>query len=584
MKSFHALCCALIALIFVSGCTESPQESIKTTMPTTTYPSSVASSTTTTSQPPTSDTSPATTLPSPIKSPRPAPEPVDETGLGLKIPDGYKIAYFTRTNLGPLRFMAFSPDGILFVTKPTTSDLYSEDKSGGEVFALPDKNGDGEADDAKKVIANLGNRPHGIAFHNGYVYIAEENEVSRYKYNGNGEVGSREGVVALPAGNEHVSRTIMFGPSGKMYISVGSSCNVCKESRRENAAILEFYPDGSNQKVFAEGLRNAVGFIFHSATGDVWATENGRDHLGEDLPPDEINIVKEGKHYGWPYCYGTNVADPAFNDANFCQAAEPSSWDIQAHSAALGLRFIEGPQFKDWEGDLLVAFHGSWNRQVPTGYKVVKLDVKDNKIVGEEDFITGWLKPDGSKAGRPVDVIFDSKGSLYISDDKRGVIYKMTKIEEASSAKSLSLTSPAFTHNGSVPSKYTCDGQEISPPLQIGGVPEGAKSLVLLMDDPDAADLVGYPWDHWVVFNIEPSTTSIAEGQKLGTLGVTSGGEKKYEGSCPPKPREHSYSFRLYALDKTLAVPEGSKKTEVEQAMQSHIMAQAELTGRYRRV
>jgi len=214
----------------------------------------------------------------------------------------------------------------------------------------------------------------------------------------------------------------------------------------------------------------------------------------------------------------------------------------------------------------------------------VRLDVEGNTIVREEDFITGWLKADESVVGRPVDLIFDSRGALYISDDKANIIYKVTKIQEARKG-SLSLASPAFSYNGTIPSKYTCDGQEISPPLNIGGVPENTKSLVLIMDDPDAVEVVNYVWDHWVVFNIAPDTSSISEGQEpKGIRGVGSSGIKGYEGSCPPKPREHGYSFRLYALDKILDLPEGSTKSDVEKAMEGHILDQAELIGRYKRI
>jgi len=360
---------------------------------------------------------------------------IDNTGLGLTLPAGYTISYFTDTNLGPLRFMAFSPDGILFVTKPTNKGLYSNNTQGGEVLAFPDTNNNGFADQTKRVITGLTNRPHGIVFYNGYLYIAEENRVSRYKYLNNGNVGGREHVVNLPTGNDHVSRTIGFSPRGKMYISVGSSCNVCVEPRRENATILEFNTDGTGQNVFAEGLRNAVGFVFHPITDEIWATENGRDQLGDDLPPDEINIIggpsiNSGQNsvpnFGWPYCYGKNMVDPKHNNPSFCATAVASLWDMQAHSAPLGLRFIEGSQFAQWNNDLLVAFHGSWNRSIPTGYKIVRLNVSGNTITAEEDFITGWLKG-RSVSGRPVDVIFNSDGTLYISDDKIGTIYKVTK-------------------------------------------------------------------------------------------------------------------------------------------------------------
>jgi len=363
----------------------------------------------------------------------PTPEPIttsiNETDFPLTLPDGFRISLFTPSTLGPIRFMAFSPDGILFVSLPSSQGLYKA-KGGGKIFAFPDADNDGKADETMTVLSGLGNLPHGIAFYNNYLYIAEEDIVTRYPYLNNGNVGEREVVVeGLADAGEHVSRTIGFSSSGKMYISVGSSCNACVEQDERRAAISEYNPDGSGFRVFAEGIRNAVGFVFHPTTGEIWATENARDFLGDNLPPDEINIVREGKHYGWPYCYGKKIVDPKFSNAFFCSTTEASAHDIQAHSAPLGLRFIEGPQFpEDWQGYLLAAYHGSWNRSEPTGYKVVRLEVDGNSIVGEEDFISGWLTPSGSKLGRPVDVIFDADGALYISDDKVGVIYRVSKI------------------------------------------------------------------------------------------------------------------------------------------------------------
>lgn len=359
--------------------------------------------------------------------PKPA---INETNLPLTLPDGLRISLFTPQALGPLRFMAFSPDGILFVSMPSSKGLYAQDRrDDGKIFALPDRNGDGKTDETITVLSGR-HIPHGLAFYNNYLYVAEEDRVLRYPYLGNGAVGSEEVIVTgLPAGGDgHVSRTIGFGPNGKMYISVGSFCNNCEESDPHRATILEYNPDGSGGRIYAQGLRNSVGFVFHPSTGEMWATENGRDFLGDNLPPDEINIIRDGKNYGWPYCYGKNVVDSAFNNAGVCASAEKSLYDIQAHSAALGLRFIASSQFlSGWQGDILVAYHGSWNRTVPVGYKVSRLDVEENTIVGEHDFITGWLRPDGSKLGRPVDLTFGPDGALYISDDKANVIYRVTK-------------------------------------------------------------------------------------------------------------------------------------------------------------
>ena len=368
---------------------------------------------------------------SPTPEPAPAPKAVDETNFQLTLPDGFRISLFTQSSLGPIRFMAFSPDGILFASMPSPTGLYTRNRTGGKIFALPDLDQDGKADEARAVLTGLDNLPHGLAFHEGYLYVAQEHRISRYPYLNDGNLGEPEVVVEnLPVGASHISRTVGFNSAGKMYVSVGSSCNVCEEQDKRRAAILEFNSDGSEGRVFAEGIRNAVGFVIHPVTQELWATENGRDRLGEDLPPDEIIIVQEGNHYGWPYCYGQKIPDPKYNNAGLCATTIPSAHDMQAHSAPLGLRFIESSQFpEEWQGDLLVAYHGSTGRRELTGYKVVRLDVEGDKIVGEEDFVSGWLKQDESVVGRPVDLIFDSDGALYISDDRTGLIYRVTKIE-----------------------------------------------------------------------------------------------------------------------------------------------------------
>ena len=297
------------------------------------------------------------------------------------------------------------------------------------MLALPDRDRDGKVDEAMPVIARLNNLPHGLAFYEGYLYVAAENSVSRYPYLGDGNVGEREVIVDLPTAG-HVSRTVGFSPSGKMYVSIGSSCNVCEEEDQRRAVVMEYMPDGTEGRVFAEGIRNAVGFVFHPVTGEIWATENARDALGDDIPPDEINIIRDGQHHGWPYCYGKRIPDPEFDDPGRCATTEESTHDIQAHSAPLGLRFIDSPEFpEEWQGDLLVAYHGSWNRREPTGYKVVRMIVDGSNIVAEEDFIYGWLLDNGNSLGRPVDLIFGPEdGALYISDDKAGLIYRMTGV------------------------------------------------------------------------------------------------------------------------------------------------------------
>ncbi len=384
------------------------------------------------------------------------------TGFPLSLPSGFSISIFAK-DLGGPRVLAFDPTGTLLVSIP----------SQGKVVALPDRNGDGSADGIVTVIEGL-NKPHGLAFQptTKKLYIAETDQVAVYDYDpATLRATNKKKIVDLPGGGNHVSRTIGFGPDGMLYISVGSSCNVCVETDQRRAAILVADVIGFNPvttKLFASGLRNSVFFTWHPLTKELWATEMGRDLIGDDIPPDEVNIIKQNNFYGWPYCYGKSVRDTTFADlkglhifgfpegvtlSDVCTRATPSHIDIPAHSAPLGIAFVpskisntseaEGVNkiaaakiltpsslwSEEYQGDLLVAFHGSWNRSIPTGYKVVRMKLDEKGVyIGAEDFITGWLGNASAATGalgRPVDLLFDQRGNLYISDDKAGVVYRI---------------------------------------------------------------------------------------------------------------------------------------------------------------
>lgn len=354
-----------------------------------------------------------------------------EEKLGLKLPENFSISIFAK-NIDNPRVMTFDPNGNLIASLTTI----------GKVVALPDRNNDGKADEEIVILDKL-KSPHGLAFRctdKCLLYIAEENQVAVYDYDYSQLKASNKREIAdLPSGGGHFTRTLLFMPSpndSKLLISVGSSCNVCNEKDERRAKILAFDVDKpqAGLKTFARGLRNSVFMTIHPVVGKIWATEMGRDLLGDDLPPDEINIIEEDKNYGWPICYGKNIHDDDFDKnvyiRNPCMAPfeTPSHIDIPAHSAPLGLTFIpeEGWPEEYWH-NLLVAYHGSWNRSEPTGYKVVryKLDAKGNYL-GEEDFISGWLTKSGEVAGRPVGIVSLPGGTIYISDDKAGVIYKVS--------------------------------------------------------------------------------------------------------------------------------------------------------------
>jgi len=341
----------------------------------------------------------------------------------LQVPDGFRISVFA-DNIDSARMMIFSPAGVLLVSEAGE----------GKVVALPDTKHTGKADRTVTVLSGL-NEPHGLAFYQGELYVAENDKVRSYDWDeANLRASNPKKLADLPSGGGHSTRSILFH-NGKMYVSAGSSCNVCVEKDPRRATVMQFNPDGSGQKIFAKGLRNAVGLALNPKTDTVWVTVNGRDWLGDDLPPETIyDLGKDGGDAGWPYCYGDRVPDSNFTKPgdDRCNSVLEPKVQMQAHSAPLGLAFYQGTQFpSEYQNNLFVAFHGSWNRSVPTGYKVVrvKLDSNGQPQGAAKDFITGWIPPGETKKGRwmgrPVGIVFGSDGSMYLSDDTGGVIYRI---------------------------------------------------------------------------------------------------------------------------------------------------------------
>lgn len=321
----------------------------------------------------------------------------NKTQLPLKIPDGYSLSIYA-SGLNDPRDLTFDPNGNVVVSLTAA----------GQVDAIV--NGE-----PMKIISGL-NEPHGITFSGNKLFVAETNAVSVFDYDGkNLKATNKKKIVDLPGGGEHFTRSILI-KDNQIYVSIGSDCNACVESDPKRAAIWVANLDGSNFRLFATGLRNSVFLITNPQTNEIWATDMGRDFLGDNLPPDTINIIKNGENFGWPYCYGKQVIDQEINPVGTkfdCTKTSLPQIEIPAHSAPLGLAF---------QGKVLfVAYHGSWNRSVPTGYKVVQVD---NGVIS--DFITGWLQPDGSVLGRPVDILIQGT-NMYISDDKAGVIYHLKK-------------------------------------------------------------------------------------------------------------------------------------------------------------
>lgn len=346
----------------------------------------------------------------------------NRTDIPLEFPSDFSIAIYAK-NLPGVRVIKAGPLEGIWVSQP----------SQGTVSLLETR--EGQVTRSIPIFQNL-NSPHGLAFdpENPFMlYIAEEDKIVRTTVHSDAPL---EKIADLPTGGRHTTRTLGFGPDGRLYVSIGSSCDVCYEEDERRGTIYVMNKDGSNMHQFATGLRNAVFFTWHPQTQELWATEMGRDNLGDNLPPDEINIVQEGGNYGWPECYGNNVLDTRFHSDNHqhirAHCTEPfelaNHIDIQAHSAPLGLAFFSEDWPEEYAHDLLVAYHGSWNRTEPTGYKIVRymLDASGN-VEGQEVFISGWLTEDDRSLGRPVDILInDAEQEIYVSDDKAGVIYKIT--------------------------------------------------------------------------------------------------------------------------------------------------------------
>ena len=334
----------------------------------------------------------------------------------LNAPDGFKVSAYA-TGLKNPRLMAVAPNGDLFVS----------DQGAGRVYVLPDRNKDGVAD-SKQVFAEGLNAPHGLAFKGGYLYVANTDAVVRFAYKP-GDLKATAGPVKLldlPTGGGHSTRTVVFGPDSKMYVSAGSSCNVCEESDPKRAAVWVYDADGKNGKLFASGLRNAVGLAWMGDT--LYASNNGRDNLGDNIPPESFYRLSAGSNYGWPYCYtlsGVQTYDKDFGrkDASVCKNATAAFATVTAHSAPLGINFYTAKIFPTaYQGMLFAALHGSWNRSERSGDKVVMIDPKTGKV---SDFLTGFL--DGQTSlGRPAGVLNAADGSLMVTDDQNGTVYRVS--------------------------------------------------------------------------------------------------------------------------------------------------------------
>ena len=336
----------------------------------------------------------------------------------IKLPQGFTISVYAEVNNA--RSLCLSPNGTLFVGN----------RNGNKVYAVVDENKDGIGDKVYVVAKGL-DTPNGVAFKDGSLYIACISTILK--------IDSIESHLSnppqlkvvydqYPTDGHHGWKFIAFGPDGKLYVPVGAPCNICEQKNPVYASITRINSDGSGLEVFSNGIRNSVGFDWHPVTKELWFTENGRDNMGDDVPEDELNRAPQmGMHFGFPYCHQGNILDPEFGKGKNCSDYVAPVKTLGPHVAALGMRFYTGNMFPaDYKNAIFIAKHGSWNRSIPIGYDVTVAKLNGNDIASYTTFAEGWLRPDHSVIGRPVDVQQMPDGALLVSDDYNGVIYRIS--------------------------------------------------------------------------------------------------------------------------------------------------------------
>ena len=369
----------------------------------------------------------ATPLPTPTpfiplealrKTPTP---PTVVMGHGIQLPPGFRVNAYAH-GLDSVSHLAYSPDGVLFASLPRH----------GAVVALPDADGQGEADSLSVFAQGLAS-PSGLAFHGDGLYVAEAHQVVRFPYQP-GQLtapGPPQVVVpGLPVGSGHLNHAIGFGPDGRLYVAVGSSCNACREVDYRRAKMMRYNADGGQEEVFAQGLRDVESFLWYPGSLQMLATNCNRRYMGEDLPPDTIEMIVQGANYGWPFCHAGDIPDPELGWPDACEGVQPPFLQLPAHSTPRSMVVYAAGQFPpEYHGDIFVALYGSWERQVPAGYKIVRLDVAEGRVQAIEDFASGWVVH-AQPWGHPTGLAVAPDGSLMVSDERAGAVLRITYNEE----------------------------------------------------------------------------------------------------------------------------------------------------------
>lgn len=534
-------------------------------------------------------------------------EPTIARIKSIKLPPGFQIAKFAE--LSNPRMLATATDGTIYVSQ----------RDPGTLTMLKDTNGDGVAD-IQKVVAEK-KMMHGLYIDGGKIYLVTVKEVFTADIKADGTLGELKMIISdLPDAGQHPNRTLAV-KDGRIFITVGSTCNACDESTPENATILTTDLNGQNRRIFASGLRNTIGFGWHPVSKKMFGMDHGIDLLGDNDQEEELNELVEGEKYGWAYVYANGKLNP-HNLVPKALGLTNDDWAKQSrnpvllytpHSAPMQMLFYTGSQFPaEYKNDALVAMRGSWNRNPPSGYEVVRIRFdKSGNPLKFEPFLTGFLVKGGAKDGkdahfaRLAGITQMKDGSVLIADDTNNIIYRVSygknavppimsrddvsmRLPETAAAKAvITVKSAAFAANGMLADKFSAYFDDVSPEISWSGVPVSAKSLVLMLEDPDAALK---PVTHWIVANIPPSVTGFPENvlktEKYGEAlqGSNINGKSGYYGPRPPAgDQPHNYHLQIFALDKMLDLPGGFNRQALLDAMKGHVIAKGEIIARYQR-
>lgn len=525
----------------------------------------------------------------------------------LKLPAGFAVHKFAE--IANPRMLAVAPDGTVYVSQ----------RSPGTVSMLKDTNGDGVAD-VQKVVAEK-KQMHGLTIDDGKMYLVTVKEVFVADINRDGSLGEMRTIIGdLPDAGQHPNRTLAVR-GGKLYITVGSTCNSCDETNLELATILTTDLNGQNRKIYASGLRNTIGFGWHPVSGKMFGMDHGIDMLGDNDQEEELNEIIEGEKYGWAYVYSTGKLNPhnvvpkplGLTNADWARQSKNPTLLYTAHAAPMQMAFNTGAMFPaEYKNDAFVAMRGSWNRNPPSGYEVVRVrfDQSGNptKI---EPFLTGFLVKGGASNGkdahfaRLAGLAMMRDGSMLVTDDTNNIIYRVTYnsrtmppimsrdnismllAETTNAPATIQVKSASFANRQAIPDKHSAYFADVTPEISWSNVPRNAQSLVVMMEDPDA---LLKPVTHWIVANIAPNVTGLpenvmkTEAANGAMQGANQNGKIGYYGpQPPPADKPHNYHFQVFALDTRLNLPSGYNRQALLDAMKGRVIAKGELVGTYQR-